>query len=135
MEWKSKVWPPIKYRVVGNRAWNDKLGKGLNQQRIEKYLRKKLLPPHWMLCTKPTGNIDVEVIPKQWLLTLQLGVCDSLPSPRKPTGADHPAPPFPPTDGADAGDRSAKSFPMLVRCSHQIRSPKPSPYPNRYDAM
>nr|POE80753.1 hypothetical protein CFP56_72652 [Quercus suber] len=65
----------------------------------------------------------------------QLGVCESLPSLRKPTGADRPAPPLPPTDGADAGDRSTNGFTMLVRCSHRIRSPKPSPCPNRTDTM
>ena len=65
----------------------------------------------------------------------QVGVCESLPSSRKPTGADHPAPPFPSTNGADAGDRSANGFPTPVRCSHRIRSPKPSPCPNRTDTM
>ena len=45
-EWKPKVRPPIKYWAVGNRAWEDKLQREVSQQKIEKYLRRKLLPLH-----------------------------------------------------------------------------------------
>ena len=34
----------------------------------EKYLRKKLLPLHWMLCSKLSNHIYVEKIPEQCCL-------------------------------------------------------------------
>ena len=45
----------------------------------------------------------------------EVGVCKQSPEPTRPTGADHPAPPLAPTDGADAGERKANGAPMPVR--------------------
>nr|POE59765.1 hypothetical protein CFP56_61802 [Quercus suber] len=58
-----------------------------------------------------------------------------MPSPTQPTGAALPAPPLPPTDGADAGDWSLNGLLMPVRCIHWIREPETDFLPNQIDTI
>ena len=60
----QKVQIDIKSNVPNNSTDEDKYQEGTRYREAMKYLKEKLLLPHWMLYTYPTGRINVEVIPE-----------------------------------------------------------------------